>query len=153
MTDVHSPATRSRNMAAIHGKDTKPEVWIRKKLFAMGFRYRLHQRGLAGKPDLVLKRYRAVIFVNGCFWHKHNCHLFKLPGTRAEFWLQKLSANAERHKRNTDQLLSEGWRVLTVWECAMKGRTRLSEDQLLSQIQEWITGDTLQADITGHSDP
>ena len=126
-------------MAAIKGKNTKPELWLRKRLHALGFRYRLNVKDLPGKPDIVLPKYKAAIFVNGCFWHMHDCDVFRLPSTRTEWWYEKLSKNQQRDINNQDELIQSGWRVLVVWECAIKGRRKLPEDKLISDIQEWLS--------------
>jgi DNA mismatch endonuclease, patch repair protein len=149
MTDVVDSATRSRMMAGIQGKNTRPEVLIRKALFAQGFRYRLHHQGLPGKPDIVLPRYRAVILVNGCFWHLHDCHLFKWPSSRPEFWRTKLTANKERDQRTRLQLHESGWRTLVVWECALKGKHRLPFASLIATIADWLRGDSPHSEISG----
>lgn len=120
MVDVHTPEARSRNMQAIRNKDTKPELLIRKALHARGYRYRLGGSGLPGHPDIVLPKYKTVIFINGCFWHGHSCKYFKLPATRTEFWAGKIRSNQERDQRSASQLLELGWAVLTVWECSLK---------------------------------
>jgi DNA mismatch endonuclease (patch repair protein) len=125
-------------MAAIKGHDTKPELQIRKALHSLGFRYKLHDRSLPGKPDLVFPRHRAVVFVNGCFWHLHDCHMFKWPGTRQEFWRAKIGRNAENDLRNLRSLSDMGWRVATVWECALKGRTRLADQKAVQLLAEWL---------------
>jgi len=109
-------------MAAIRGKDTKPELMIRRGLHAKGFRYRLQGRGLPGRPDLVLPKYHAVIFVHGCFWHRHDCPMFRWPQTRREFWREKINGNARRDAEAIGFLLDVGWRVGIVWECALTGR-------------------------------
>ncbi|WP_409526351.1 very short patch repair endonuclease [Nitrincola sp. MINF-07-Sa-05] len=117
----HVSSTRSRNMSAIRGKDTKPEVQVRRFLHSCGFRFRLQSSRLPGKPDLVLKKYRLAIFVHGCFWHRHaDCFYTSTPVTRADFWNQKFSQNIERDRKVKEQLLAEGWRVLVIWECGMK---------------------------------
>ena len=149
MTDVHSKETRSKNMAAVSGKNTKPELLIRKGLHRRGFRYRLHDKKLPGKPDLVLPKYKAVIFVNGCFWHRHDCHLFKWPSTRKEFWRSKINGNKARDIEAVKQLRSMGWRTLTVWECALKGKTRLPEDALISQVANWIGSEADEYEVCG----
>lgn len=138
MVDVHSTEIRSKNMAAIRAENTTPEVWLRKQLFARGFRYRLHVKYLPAKPDVVLPKFKAVILVHGCFWHQHNCYLFKLPKTRTEFWAEKLAANKERDARAVALLNERGWRVLTVWECALKGRQSLPQDLLLQAVEKWL---------------
>lgn len=108
-------------MAAIKGKDTTPELIVRRMLHASGFRFRLHRRDLPGRPDIVLPKYKTVIFVHGCFWHRHNCRYFKWPTTRAEFWRAKILSNVTRDKRNRRQLRRLGWSVIVVWECQATG--------------------------------
>lgn len=122
MADVHSPDARRRNMAAIKGRDTKPEILIRKALHQAGFRYRMHANDLPGKPDIVFPRHQAVLFINGCFWHQHHCHLFKWPQTRREFWKKKITGNVANDKKKLQMLEDLGWRVGIVWECALKGQ-------------------------------
>jgi DNA mismatch endonuclease (patch repair protein) len=138
MPDVHDRATRSRNMAAIKGKDTKPELIIRKGLHARGFRYRLHDRKLPGRPDLVLPKYHAVIYVNGCFWHGHDCNLFKWPGTRQEFWKEKIGANFARDQKNYAAIDKAGWRRAIIWECALKGPGRMDSEDVLTRVADWL---------------
>lgn len=122
MADVHNTATRSYNMSRIKGKNTKPEMLVRKFLFANGFRYRLNVKTLPGKPDIVLPKYRTVIFINGCFWHGHEgCRYFTIPKTRTEFWLTKISDTQKRDREAESQLNELGWKVVTVWECQLKG--------------------------------
>lgn len=125
-------------MAAIKGRHTKPELLIRKALHAAGLRYRLHAKHLPGKPDLVFPRHRAVIFVHGCFWHEHDCHLFKWPTTRTDFWREKIGRNVVNDERATRSLLESGWRVALVWECALKGRTRLNFADAMQRLITWI---------------
>jgi DNA mismatch endonuclease (patch repair protein) len=118
MADVVDKATRSRMMSGIRGKNTKPELLVRKALHAKGFRYKLHANDLPGKPDLVFPKYRTVVFVHGCFWHRHeHCKFATTPKTNSNFWIEKLSANSRRDQRNKLQLQTLGWRVLTIWEC------------------------------------
>ncbi len=125
MSDVHSPATRSYNMSQIKGKDTKPEILVRHYLHAHGMRYRLHDRNLPGKPDIVLPKYRTVVFVHGCFWHRHEgCRYFVVPKTRTEFWLNKIGRNVANDERQQNELTAAGWKVLTVWECELKPAIR-----------------------------
>ncbi len=127
-------------MSGIKGKNTKPELIIRKSLHAKGFRFRLHVRDLPGKPDLVFPKYGAVLFVNGCFWHGHGCKYFKVPGTRTEFWLEKIGSNKERDERSTALLITAGWRVATVWECAVRSAmTSHSIPVLADRIGNWLT--------------
>jgi DNA mismatch endonuclease (patch repair protein) len=146
MADVHSPERRSENMRAIGNKNTRPEITLRKLLFARGLRYRLHTGHLPGKPDIVLPKYRVAIFVHGCFWHRHDCYLFKWPQTRTAFWAGKLAHNAARDQRHVASLTEAGWRVLTVWECALKGRLRWDKEELVTYLETWIrTGSMLAA--------
>lgn len=151
MADVHDTATRSRNMAAIRGKNTRPELIIRKQLYAAGFRFRLHVRDLPGSPDLVLPRYHAVIFVNGCFWHHHDCRLFRWPATRQEFWQQKIDRNVLNDRKAQEALRTAGWRVCVVWECALKGKSRLPPDGVTAQISSWLRSDSETLTIRGLS--
>lgn len=121
MADIHSPATRSYNMSKIKSKNTKPELVVRKFLFANGFRYRLYVKYLAGKPDIVLKKYKTVIFINGCFWHGHkNCPYFIIPKTRTTWWTDKIITNIKRDKQHYEILNKEGWNIITIWECQLK---------------------------------
>ena len=149
MPDVVDRQTRSRMMSGIRGKDTKPEITVRKGLHARGFRYRLHDKTVAGKPDLILPRYRAAIYVHGCFWHQHGCHLFKMPSTRREFWMEKLAANRKRDAKVRTALLNSGWRILTIWECALKGRTRLEFSDVIDVASAWITGQEIEGEVAG----
>lgn len=149
MPDVHDRATRSRNMAAIKGKNTKPELIIRKGLHARGFRFRLHERKLPGRPDLVLPKHHAVIFINGCFWHGHDCALFKWPGTRQEFWKAKIGANVARDQKNLSAIDDAGWRRAIVWECALKGPGRKDADLLLDQLAAWLRSEELLLALGG----
>ena len=121
MADVHSPGKRSYNMSRIRCKDTKPEELVRKYLFSQGFRYRKNDARLPGKPDIVLPKYKTVIFVNGCFWHGHEgCKYFVWPQNNAEFWKQKISGNISRDSKNYALLREQGWAVITIWECQLK---------------------------------
>lgn len=141
MADVVDRATRSRMMSGIRGKNTKPELMIRKALHARGFRYRIHCKDLPGNPDLCLPKYRAVIFVHGCFWHGHDCHLFKWPKTRPDFWKTKIDRNCSVDAMALGRLVEAGWRVATVWECALKGKTRLQLDDVIASIARWLRSD------------
>lgn len=146
MTDVMDRESRSRLMSRIRGSDTKPELALRRGLFAMGFRYRLHRKDLPGRPDLTFPRYGAVIFVHGCFWHGHDCALFRMPATRPEFWAGKIEGNRERDIRNVSSLRELGWRVLTVWECAMRGKCRLPNGEAIARTAAWLGS----AQTSGH---
>lgn len=133
MSDVHNPKQRSYNMSRIRSKDTKPEEIVRKYLFSKGFRYRKNDARFPGKPDIVLPKYKTVIFVNGCFWHKHEgCKYFVWPENNAEFWRNKIMSNVERDKRNYEQIQKQGWRILVVWECELKPKDR---DKTLGLIE------------------
>lgn len=120
MADIVDKATRSRMMSAVRAKNTKLEVEIRRNLFIMGFRYRLHAKDLPGTPDMLFPKYRAAIFVHGCFWHQHGCHRSAIPSTRKTWWGNKLVGNAQRDSRAVARLGDLGWRVLIVWECALR---------------------------------
>lgn len=150
MTDVVTKAVRSKMMAGIKGKDTKPEILVRRLLFAEGFRFRLHRKDLAGAPDIVLPKYGVAIFVHGCFWHAHaECRFYRLPSSNANFWRTKLMRNVERDKNANAELLKTGWRVLTVWECATKGPV---EAELLGRkLSRWIVGNRRAGEIRGPS--
>lgn len=125
MADVHSKETRSYNMSKIRAKDTKPEMLVRKFLFSNGFRYRLNVKGLPGKPDIVLPKYKMIIFVHGCYWHGHEgCKYFVPPKTRTEWWLEKINANKARDKRNISELTEKGWNYTVIWECELKPKLR-----------------------------
>ncbi len=127
-------------MSGIRGKNTRPEALIRKQLHARGFRFRVHRRDLPGAPDIVLPKYRAVVLVNGCFWHGHDCRLFKWPKTRPEFWHQKLLGNICRDERNINRLIELGWRVCVVWECEIKGVGEAGLDRTIDELADWIKG-------------
>lgn len=139
-------------MSGIRGKDTKPEMLIRRGLHARGFRYTLHCK-LPGKPDICLPKYQAVIFVHGCFWHGHDCHLFRWPTTRTEFWRDKIGSNLKRDELAFEKLEQVGWRHMSVWECALKGRTRLSLEEILADIETWLRGTELRGQIAGSDEP
>lgn len=140
MADVHDIQTRSRNMAAIKQKNTRPEMQVRRSLHKAGYRYRLHVAYLPGKPDLVFPKYKAVIFIHGCFWHQHQCDMFHWPKSRTDWWVAKISANRAHDEAVQDKLRELGWRVLLVWECALKGKTRYKSEQLLELITLWLQG-------------
>lgn len=121
MSDVHDIKTRSYNMSQIKAKDTKPEMLLRKFLHANGFRYSLHKKALPGKPDIVLSKYKTIIFIHGCFWHGHtNCKYFVVPKTRTKWWLNKIAANKANDAKAVKALRKDGWKVITVWECKLK---------------------------------
>lgn len=138
MTDVMTPEERSRIMAAIKGKDTKPEMIVRKYLFSRGLRYRVNNRKLPGSPDIVLKKYKTVVFVDGCFWHGHeNCKYFRLPKSNVDYWRHKIAMNIARDYANSVDLRLAGWRVIRVWECDI--RTKAKREETLSALYARIT--------------
>lgn len=141
MADIVDAATRSRMMSGIRGRNTKPEILVRSLLHRHGFRFRLHVRELPGKPDIVLPRYHAVIFVHGCFWHGHDCSLFKWPGTRPEFWHEKIGKNQANDGRTKEALLAGGWRVGIVWECALRGAGKNIEG-VAQSLADWLRGNS-----------
>lgn len=139
MADIKDQASRSRNMSAIRGADTKPEMMVRRGLHALGLRFRLHGRDLPGRPDLVLPKHRAVVFVHGCFWHRHpDCRYATTPATRPEFWEAKFASNVTRDAKARSDLLAAGWRVATVWECCVM--TRASSRCAVTELADWIRG-------------
>jgi DNA mismatch endonuclease, patch repair protein len=148
MADIVSPAVRSRMMAGIRGRDTKPELILRKGLHRRGFRYRLHAKELPGKPDLVFPKYRAVIFAHGCFWHGHECPIFKWPSTRADFWKAKIIGNKESDYRVRNNLLSNNWRVMIVWECALRARQNSAAETVIGKCAKWLHSNIKSAEIS-----
>lgn len=152
MADVVDTETRSRMMSGIRGTDTRPEMVVRRALFSAGFRYRLHRRDLPGAPDVVLSGRRVAVFVHGCFWHRHKeCRYAKLPATRPEFWKAKLEGNAERDTRAIEALQAMGWRVLVVWECAVRDKGTLL---ILSEtLANWIRGNATLGEVAGGARP
>jgi DNA mismatch endonuclease (patch repair protein) len=139
MADIFSKAKRSEIMSKISGKETKPEIIVRKYLFSQGFRYRKNDKKLAGKPDIVLPKYKTVIFVHGCFWHSHkNCPKSALPMTNREFWETKIQRNVGRDKRNRQKLKNLGWKVITIWQCRIKNKTLFEKTmkKVIDKIRE-----------------
>ncbi|MCB9448389.1 MAG: DNA mismatch endonuclease Vsr [Flavobacteriales bacterium] len=136
MTDVHEPEVRSYNMSRIRGKDTKPEMLVRRFLHANGFRYRLHDKLLPGKPDIILKKHNTVIFIHGCFWHGHDgCRYFVVPKTRTQWWLDKINRNKAKDAESCTQLKRSGWKIITVWECdLMKKKRDITLKKLIQKI-------------------
>lgn len=137
-TDVLTPEQRRLVMSRIRGKDTRPEMLMRRGLHGRGLRYRLHGKGLPGRPDLVFPRYRTVVFVHGCFWHGHGCSLFKWPKTRAAFWKGKIDRNIERDREAMAALKVDRWRALVVWECALKGKQKRALSDVLDGAESFI---------------
>lgn len=138
MTDVVDSKTRSRMMAGIKGKNTRPEILVRSALHRRGFRFKLHDKTLPGKPDLVLPKYKAIINIHGCFWHGHDCKFFKVPSTRTDFWLAKINGNRSRDSAQRKALLEQGWRVLRVWECALRGKKADTLELTIDSISAWL---------------
>lgn len=134
-------------MSGIRGKNTKPELMVRKALHARGFRYRLHCKDLPGKPDLCLPKHRAVIFIHGCFWHGHDCHLFKWPKTRPEFWKAKIQRNQVVDASAKARLLADDWRVMEIWECSLKGRDALPLERVASNVASWLQSTDRESQI------
>lgn len=149
MTDIVSREVRSRIMSSVRGTNTKPELVLRRGLHRRGFRYRLHDRKLPGSPDLVFRKYRAVIFVNGCFWHGHDCHLFRWPQSREAFWKDKITSNMERDRNSRTKLLEQGWRICRVWECVLKGKQRQPSETVVDRCTVWLAGTQTETDIRG----
>lgn len=133
--DNHTPEQRSYNMAQVKGRNTKPELIVRRLLWHKGYRYRIHLKSLAGKPDIVFTKKKKVIFINGCFWHKHDCKHFSWPKTRSTFWEDKLFGNVKRDVKNYQVLMDSGWNYLILWECEIK---ELSTEHLLDKIESFL---------------
>ena len=136
-------------MSSISGKNTKPELLLRKALHRKGLRYRIHDKNLPGKPDLVFRKFNAVVFINGCFWHGHDCPLFRIPATNREFWQTKFKTNRARDAKNRDLLLEQNWRVLIVWECSIRGKGRLEFEELIANVTNWLNSDEKYLEIRG----
>ncbi len=151
MTDTVSPEKRSQVMARVGSKDTKPELMIRRGLHALGFRYRLHVKTLPGKPDMVFPRFKSVIQINGCFWHGHACPLCRMPSANAEYWQGKVARNQARDIANCRLLVEAGWRVLTIWECALRGKHSLDLEQVLALAAAWLRSSEPVCEITGEA--
>ena len=149
MTDIVDKATRSRMMSGIRGKNTKPEMLVRSLLHRCGFRFRLHRKDLPGKPDIVLPKYRAVIFVHGCFWHGHDCKYFRWPSSRPAFWRAKIERNRLNDATSVANLLETGWRVAVVWECATRGKTDESMVRVGKGIKAWLYSDDASLVLPG----
>lgn len=144
MADVVKPEVRSRMMSGIRGKDTQPELLLRRGLFSRGIRFRLHAASLPGRPDLVIRKHKVVILVHGCFWHAHEgCRYFRLPGSNQQFWAEKLGRNRQRDAKSTTELKAAGWRVAVVWECAL----RSAPADALDAVAEFVKGDRPMMDI------
>ncbi len=151
VADIVTPEVRSRMMSGIRSRNTKPELLVRRGLHARGFRFRLHDRRLPGVPDLVFPRYRSVIFTHGCFWHGHECQLFRWPASNTEFWRNKIERNRAVDERSLTLLRDSGWRVMHVWECAVRGRQQRPVDDIMERLASWLTtsGDDAVGEIAG----
>lgn len=147
--DRLTPEQRRLNMSRVRGRDTKPELLLRRSLHAAGLRYRLHRRDLPGRPDLVFPGQHAVVFVHGCFWHGHDCPMFRLPATRPDFWRGKIEGNRSRDARIHAALLDAGWRVLTVWECALRGRGRRELAEVTAEASSFLSGLLPELEVAG----
>lgn len=149
MADIVSKKKRSEIMSRIGGKDTKPEMIVRKGLHRLGYRYRLHIKKLPGKPDVYFPKYNALIEVNGCFWHGHDCHIYRLPKSRTDYWKKKIERNRERDKQNFKKIIDMGYRLLVVWECSLKGKEKKNLGDLLAEIEKWLHSDIKKKEIRG----
>lgn len=149
MVDVLTPEQRRCNMSRIRGRDTKPEMLLRRGLHAAGLRFRLHARDLPGRPDLVFPRFRAAVLVHGCFWHGHGCPMCRLPATRPDFWARKLEGNRARDRRTGEALVRSGWRVMIVWECSLRGPARRPLGDVLAQCAGFIRNGESYVELEG----
>lgn len=154
MADVHNPTVRSKNMKAIRSCDTAIETKLASILSSLGFSFRTQAKDLPGTPDFVIDEYRKIVFTHGCFWHHHGCYLFKVPATRTDFWMEKIGRNVSRDKETCKKLRSDGWHIMIIWECAIKGRQKLSIPELAQRIEEWICAgnNSVEIDIRGIHD-
>lgn len=149
MVDIVSNEVRSRMMKGIRGKKTKLELTLGSGLHNRGMRYRLHRKDLPGSPDFVFSKYRAVVLAEGCFWHGHDCHLFKWPSSREEFWTKKIKGNVRRDERNLQKLKEKGWRICRVWECSLKRKPKHHSDLVFDQCVNWLRSDRPWLEIAG----
>jgi len=147
MSDVLSAEQRKRNMSRIRAKNTRPEIYIRKLLFSRGFRFRLHRKDLPGNPDIVLPKWKVVLFVNGCFWHRHLCDSFRWPKSNERFWREKLLGNYRRDVRNVEALEACGWRIAVIWECAIKSLSTNDTMKLGDTLEEFIRSNNNRLEI------
>ena len=150
--DIVDTETRSKIMSRVKGKHTKPELIIRTGLHRKGFRYRLHDRRLPGHPDLVFAKYKAIVLVNGCFWHDHGCYLSSKPATRKKFWDDKFERNRQRDLRNINLYLDAGWRILIVWECALKGKQKKEPVDVIDLLARWLEDGMDLQEISGDNE-
>jgi DNA mismatch endonuclease, patch repair protein len=149
--DTVDKSTRSYIMSRVGQKDTGPEILLRSSVHAAGLRYRLHDRGLPGSPDLVFPRFHTAVFVHGCYWHSHGCYRSSVPKSRQEFWAEKFEANRSRDERNLRLLREGGWRVLTVWECALRGKSARTSLDIADTVKAWLVSSDDVGEIAGTS--
>lgn len=149
MVDIVTSAVRSRMMSGIRNKDTRPELVLRRNLHRAGYRYRLHVHDMPGRPDLVFPRHQAALFAHGCFWHGHDCALFRWPQSRVQFWQEKIRGNQHRDTETVRSLLEGGWRVGIVWECSLKGSRRIGVDVVITRCVNWLESSKSRMDIRG----
>lgn len=149
MVDVVSKAMRSRMMAGIGSRNTSPELLVRSLLHKGGYRFRLHRKDLPAKPDMVLPKYQAVVLIHGCFWHGHRCHMFKWPKSNREFWRTKILSNIRRDRRSAIDLHASGWRLMTVWECALRGPKAMAPEVVFRRISSWLRSKVDQSELSG----
>jgi DNA mismatch endonuclease (patch repair protein) len=149
--DTVDRQTRSKIMASVGQKDTGAELLLRRALHKIGLRYRLHDRSLPGSPDVIFSRFHAVVFVHGCYWHSHGCYRSTVPKSRHEFWAEKFEANRSRDERNVRLLHDSGWRVLTVWECALRGKNALPPHKVAGEVRAWLRGTDRQGQVSGNA--
>lgn len=150
--DRLTPEQRHLNMSRVKARDTKPELLLRRSLHAAGLRYRLHCGNLPGRPDLVFRGRRAVVFVHGCFWHGHDCRMFRLPATRPDFWRAKIEGNRARDARSHAALRAAGWRVLTIWECALRGPGRRYLGEVTAEATDFLSGELPELEVSSGMD-
>lgn len=148
MTDIVDSKTRSRMMAGIRSRNTKPEITVRRMLHRDGFRFRLHVSTLPGTPDIVLPRFHAAVFIHGCFWHGHDCPLFRMPATRTGFWQEKIDRNRQNDLKSVMKLQELGWRVAVIWECALRGAKK-DPELVLNQLEKWLQGTEALLEVRG----
>ncbi|CDG99792.1 very short patch repair endonuclease [Xenorhabdus bovienii] len=147
MADIHNPNARSKNMRAIRSSGTSIENKVQEIIESLGIKYRKQVSSLPGKPDFVIDDYQAILFVHGCFWHGHNCHVSNIPMTRTDYWLNKINKNINRDYMVMDLLSNLGWKILILWECALRGRKKISDKEISERIEEWLCEDHLHAEV------
>jgi DNA mismatch endonuclease, patch repair protein len=147
--DIVDKQTRSKIMASVGQKNTAVEKMLRSPLHAAGLRYRLHDCSLPGSPDLVFPRFRAVVFIHGCYWHAHGCHRSTVPRSHRAFWQKKFEANRSRDARKAEALMDDGWRVLDVWECALRGKTARDPETVARAVHRWLASSAVRGEVAG----